>query len=92
LLPQTKDLAEATGTHAPSLNRVLRLLASAGVFAEQEDGCMVLTPLGQCLRAGVPGSARAMVMLFALYDAAGFTLLRIVPTQAEVSVIEGLRT
>lgn len=60
-----RELAEATGTHAPSLNRVMRLLASAGVFDEQEDGAFALTSLGACLRAGVPGSARAMVMLFA---------------------------
>jgi len=31
------ELAKATGTHAPSLNRVLRLLASVGVFAEAAD-------------------------------------------------------
>jgi hypothetical protein len=61
----SKELAEATGTHAPSLNRVMRLLASAGVFEEQGDGSFALTSLGECLRAGVPGSARAMVMLFA---------------------------
>ncbi len=59
------ELAEATATHAPSLNRVLRLLASVGVFEEREDGSFALTPLGECLRPGVPGSARAMVMLFA---------------------------
>jgi len=57
-------LAEATATHAPSLNRVMRLLASVGVFEERDDGCFALTPVGECLRAGVPGSARAMVMLF----------------------------
>src|SRR5262249_23028317 len=56
---------EATATHAPSLNRVMRLLASAGVFEEQEDGAFALTSLGECLRPGVPGSVRAMVMLFA---------------------------
>src|SRR5712691_11914339 len=61
----SKELAEATGTHAPSLNRVMRLLASVGVFEEQENGSIALTRLGECLRAGVPGSARAMVMLFA---------------------------
>jgi hypothetical protein len=61
----SKELAEATGTHAPSLNRVLRLLVSVGVFEEQENGSIALTRLGECLRAGVPGSARAMVMLFA---------------------------
>src|SRR5262249_51853115 len=60
-----KDLAEATGTHAPSLQRVLRLLASVGVFDETETGAFGLTTLGGCLREGVAGSARAMVMLFA---------------------------
>jgi SAM-dependent methyltransferase len=44
---------------------VLRLRASAGVFEEQADGAFALTRLGECLRTGVPGSARAMVMLFA---------------------------
>jgi hypothetical protein len=59
------DLAAATETHAPSLRRVLRLLASAGVFVEQADGRMALTPIGECLRAGVPGSMRAGALLFA---------------------------
>jgi SAM-dependent methyltransferase len=58
------ELAEATGTHAPSLNRVLRLLASVGVFAEQEDGKFALTPLAEALRTDVPGSSHAMVQLF----------------------------
>jgi hypothetical protein len=62
---QSKELAEATGTHAPSLGRVIRLLVSVGVFEEQEDGSIALTRLGECLRADVPGSVRAMVMLFA---------------------------
>jgi hypothetical protein len=38
------------------------------------------------------GRQRSEPEFRALYDAAGFTLLRIVPTQAGVSVIEGLRT
>ena len=59
------DLATATGTHAPSLSRLMRLLASAGVFAEQENGNFALAPLGELLRTGVPGSMRASVMLFA---------------------------
>jgi len=54
----SNDLAEATRTNAQALNRVLRLLATAGVFAEQEDGAFVLTPIGAALRAGVPASAR----------------------------------
>jgi orsellinic acid C2-O-methyltransferase len=59
------DLASATSTHAPSLNRLLRLLASIGVFEEQQDGRFALASVGQFLRAEVPGSMRALVMLFA---------------------------
>lgn len=59
------ELAEATGTHAPSLNRVLRLLASVGIFSEQEGGTFALTDLGALLRSGVPFSMRAAVLLFA---------------------------
>jgi O-methyltransferase domain len=59
-----EDLGAATGTHAPSLRRVMRLLASAGVFAEETDGRFALTPIGACLRAGVPGSMRAAALLF----------------------------
>jgi SAM-dependent methyltransferase len=59
------NLATATGTHGPSLNRLLRLLASAGVFAETEIGTFALTPMGDCLRSGSPGSSRATALLFA---------------------------
>jgi predicted O-methyltransferase YrrM len=59
------DLAEETATHAPSLRRVLRLLASVGVFEEREDGRFALTPLGDALRSDAPFSSRASVMLFA---------------------------
>jgi hypothetical protein len=44
------DLATRTKTHAPSLYRVLRTLAAAGVFAEQVDGRFALTPMSQYLR------------------------------------------
>jgi SAM-dependent methyltransferase len=59
------ELAEQTHTNAAALNRVLRLLASAGVFSEEVDGRMALAPLGECLRTGVPGSIRAAVQMFA---------------------------
>ena len=58
------ELAEATGTQADSLRRVLRLLASAGVFTEEKDGKFALTPIGACLRSRVPGSMRAAALLF----------------------------
>ena len=57
------ELAAATETHAPSLNRVLRLLASVGVFDEQDGGRFALTAVSEALRVG-PGSLRAMVLLF----------------------------
>src|SRR2546428_10486651 len=60
-----EELAKATETHPPSLRRVMRLLASVGVVEEKEDGGFALTALGECLRADVPGSSRAMVLLFA---------------------------
>jgi O-methyltransferase domain len=52
------DLAAATGTHSPSLYRVLRALASANVLDEPQRGSFALTPIGECLRTGAPGSLR----------------------------------
>ena len=57
--PQTAaDLAQATGTHAPSLYRVLRALASEGWFAEDEQGRFSLTTPSRALLTGAPGSLR----------------------------------
>ncbi len=53
------ELAAATGTHAPSLYRVLRALASVGVFVEDEKRGFTLTPLSETLRTDAPGSLRA---------------------------------
>jgi hypothetical protein len=58
------DLATGTKTHAPSLYRVLRTLASVGVFDEQVDGRFALTPMGEHLRTGVKGSLRGMADFF----------------------------
>ena len=60
-----ESLAAAVRGHAPALRRVLRLLASVGVLTEQEDGRFALAQLGELLRENVPGSMRAMVLLFA---------------------------
>jgi hypothetical protein len=57
-----EELAESTGTHAPTLYRLLRLLASLGVFAE-DDGRFGLTPLAECLRSDAPGSQRAWAIM-----------------------------
>ncbi len=58
------ELAAATETHAPSPRRVMRLVATVGVLEERENGSFALTSLGEYLRADVPGSARAAVLLF----------------------------
>jgi len=57
------ELATATGTHAPSLYRLLRALASLGVFAETQLNHFSLTPLAACLQSDVPDSIRAYVIL-----------------------------
>jgi hypothetical protein len=57
-------LAQLTGTHAPSLRRLLRMLASMGVFTEDAQGRFGLTALGASLRADVPESARSRVLMF----------------------------
>jgi SAM-dependent methyltransferase len=44
-------LAATTGTHAPSLYRLMRALASIGIFTESEPQCFALTALGECLRS-----------------------------------------
>jgi hypothetical protein len=58
------ELASATGAHAPSLYRVLRLLASSGIFAENGDGRISNTPQSELLRADAPGSLRDLILLF----------------------------
>ena len=57
------ELATATGTNAPSLYRVLRALASLGIFAETQPNHFTLTPLAACLQSDLPGSVRAFVIM-----------------------------
>ena len=55
-------LASATGTHAPALRRVLRSLASVGLFKTDAQGRFSLTPLGAVLQSDAPGAARSTVL------------------------------
>ena len=50
------ELAAATGTHPPTLYRLLRALASVEVLHELDGRRFELTPLGQPLRSDVPDS------------------------------------
>jgi len=60
-----EELAAATQTDAPSLRRVLRALASVGVFTEARPGTFALTPLAALLRTGTPDSMRALAIMYA---------------------------
>jgi hypothetical protein len=57
------DLAAATHTHPESLFRLLRALASIGVFAETSPQTFALTPLAQGLRSDAPQSQRALARM-----------------------------
>ena len=58
------ELAQATGSHARTLYRVMRTLAAAGVFAEDKRGRFRLTAIGQPLRSGVVDSVRDALILY----------------------------
>lgn len=48
--PESIDtLAKKTGTHAPTLYRLLRALSAVGVFTETKEHVFGLTPLARCL-------------------------------------------
>ena len=49
------DLAALTGCDPRSLDRLLRALATAGVYAEAPGGCFASTPIGDELRTGAEG-------------------------------------
>ena len=57
--PQAAELlAKATGAHERSLYRILRFLASNGIFKEKDSHCFDHTPLSICLRSDAEGSFR----------------------------------
>src|SRR6185369_14666097 len=58
------DLARTTGTHEPTLYRLLRALASIGVFHEDSERRFSLTSMGQLLRSDAPASVGAIARFF----------------------------
>lgn len=58
------ELAAVVGAHSGSLYRVLRALASQGVFDENPEGQFALTPVSELLRVDVPGSLRPFALLY----------------------------
>jgi hypothetical protein len=55
-------LATATGADAASLFRLMRALASVGVFSHVRRDCFALSRLAESLRTDAPASLRAMVI------------------------------
>ncbi len=58
-----EELAKATSTNSEALYRLLRALASVGIFAEGESRQFSLTPLAEPLRSDVPGSKHALALM-----------------------------
>jgi hypothetical protein len=57
------DLARATGTHRDSLYRLMRALASVGVFEEDGHGRFKSTPLAEKICSDRPDSVRLLALL-----------------------------
>ena len=57
------ELATSSSTNPDALYRLLRALASVGVFAEGEARRFSLTPLAEPLRSDIPGSKRALALM-----------------------------
>jgi hypothetical protein len=63
--PQSVDaLAGVSGAHPRALYRLLRALASIGIFEETDDGRFHLTPLAEPLQTEAPGSLHALAILY----------------------------
>lgn len=52
------------GAHPGALFRLLRALASVGLFAETADGAFELTPAARLLQPDVPGSLHGLALLY----------------------------
>ncbi len=56
-------LADATSTNPDALYRLLRALASIGIFTESESRHFSLTPLAEPLRSDIAGSKRVLALM-----------------------------
>jgi ubiquinone/menaquinone biosynthesis C-methylase UbiE len=57
------ELASATSTNPDALYRLLRALASVGIFTEGASRHFSLTPLAEPLRSDIAGSKRALALM-----------------------------
>ena len=74
-------LATATGADAASLFRLMRALASVGVFSHVRRDCFALSRLAESLQTDTPGSLKALVVTIGeIHDQACGSLLHSVRT------------
>lgn len=63
--PQSAEtIAGKVGANPDAVHRLLRMLASRGVFTERADGRYALTPMADALRVEAPASVRGVVLFF----------------------------
>ncbi len=91
--PQTpQQLGHAVGAEPHALYRLLRALASLGLFAETDEGAFTVTPLAQLLQTHVPGSLRSLALLYGeewLWQAYGQMLYSVQTGQPAFEHIHG---
>lgn len=58
-------LSGPTGTHARTLHRLMRTLASLGILTQVDEQSFGLTSLGEALKTGAPGAARSAILSLA---------------------------
>ena len=58
------QIADSVGADPIALGRVMRTLASIGVFVENEQGIYEQNPLSETLRSDIPGSLNAFATLY----------------------------
>ncbi len=87
-----EQIAERVGADAGALHRVMRLLASVGVFAQTEPGVYVATPMSKQLRDDEPGSIRYLAMQqgFTAYRAANELLRSVQTGEPAADVVFGM--
>lgn len=89
---EVSAMAGAVGAHPRALYRLLRALASLGIFAETTDGRFQLTAFAQTLRSDVPGSLRGLALLYGdewLWHAYGSTLYSITTGLPAFDLVHG---
>lgn len=85
-------MATAVGAHPSALYRMLRALASLGIFAETSDGRFELTPVAETLRSDTPGSLRDLALLYGdewVWSAYGRTLYSVMTGLPAFDLVHG---